>query len=499
MVTNARYQQAILLAALLGAGCAPALEPAGSPVPLAAGVAEPVALPVADDSAADQAALEALAALEYGSLDRRADHLRGQLPAGASAYERATMASRGGAASVAGPSYDIDIESFAHHRRVQYYVDFFLGPARDRFAIWLGRMGRYEGMIREALRSRGVPEDLVYLALIESGFSNSAVSRSRAVGMWQFIGSTARKYGLRLDTWVDERRDPFRASDAAARHLWDLNEQFGSWYLAAAAYNAGAGRVSRSIRRLQGRSHSSTLSDTTFFALYDRHYLRRETRDYVPKLIAAALIAKHPDRYGFHHLGTLEPLVFDEVTVTETTSLDVMAELADTTARALAELNPQFYRGVTPPGQTVVVRVPRSTGRTVLARWADLSPGERVSFIDHRVRRGETLAIIGRRYGVSVRLVIAANPGVKPRRLRIGQRLVIPLSARARQDAAAGRAPAPPRATAPASRYHTVRRGESLWSISQLYGARISDLRRWNTLPTDEVLRVGRRLRVSRS
>ena len=146
---------------------------------------------------------------------------------------------------------------------------------------------------------RTFPGDLVYLALIESGFSNTATSRAKAVGMWQFMKGTAKLYGLRVDSWVDERRDPYRATDAAARHLRDLNRRFGSLYLAAAAYNAGSGKVSRGLIRLPDDDSDSPNSDAAFFRLYDTKLLRRETKDYVPKLIAAALIAKQPKRYGF--------------------------------------------------------------------------------------------------------------------------------------------------------------------------------------------------------
>ena len=147
-------------------------------------------------------------------------------------------------------------------------------------------------MITAALQRYGLPQELLYLALIESGYSNTAVSRSYAVGMWQFVRSTGRGYDLRITSWVDERRDPFKATDAAARHLVDLQEEFGAWYLAAAAYNAGAGSVSRGIRRLPDQD----VSDEMFFALSDRRYLRRETRDYVPKLIAATMVAQDPER-----------------------------------------------------------------------------------------------------------------------------------------------------------------------------------------------------------
>src|SRR5207302_3082354 len=232
--------------------------------------------------------------------------------------------------------FDIDVSNFAGNRRVLEYLEFFQLDARDRFEIWLSRLGRYEGMIRERLRARGLPEDLVYLTLIESGLSNTAVSRARAVGMWQFIAGTARLYGLTVDPWVDERRDPYRATGAAVSYLSDLVQRLGSVYLAAAAYNAGAGRIERGVARLPGEL--DTLTDHTFVQLADRRYLRRETRDYVPKLIAAALIAKQPDRYGFPEIERLPPLVYDEITIPDDPECDVIARLADISDDAIIVL-----------------------------------------------------------------------------------------------------------------------------------------------------------------
>jgi membrane-bound lytic murein transglycosylase D len=446
------------------------------------------------DSADDRKVLEALADLEFRGREaapRRAPVTTGDV---SSESDRMFGNSRGGAAGSAAPTYDINVTAFANHTRVQYYVDFFLGEARDRFAIWLTRLPRYEGMIRERLRRAGVPEDLVYLALIESGYSNTAVSRARATGMWQFMASTGRRYGLSQDAWLDERRDPFRATEAAARHLADLNEQFGSWYLAAAAYNAGPGRVERGLRQLP---NGDDPSDATFFELSSsRRLLRPETRDYVPKLIAAALIAKNPTRYGFDVVETLPPLTFDEVRISDATGLDVLARLADTTTRALAELNPQFIRGVTPPKREVMVRVPSGKGPEVSRRWAELPAAERVSFVEHRVRRGETLSGIAQRYRIPMSLLQAANPRVRPTRLQVGQRLTIPLSAAAQRDARGRRAPAAAAPVAGGATFHTVRAGDSLWVISRRYGVPVADLRSWNGL-SDDMLRIGRRLRVA--
>jgi peptidoglycan lytic transglycosylase D len=395
-------------------------------------------------------------------------------------------------------TFDIDVETFSGRRRVLEYMEFFQTDARDRFAIWLSRLGRYEGMIRERLRVRGLPEDLVYLTLIESGLSNTAVSRARAVGMWQFMSGTGKLYGLTIDPWVDERRDPYRATDAAASLLSDLVNRLGSVYLAAAAYNAGAGRVQRGINRLPGESDTAT--DETFFLLADRRYLRRETRDYVPKLIAAALIAKQPERYGFTEIKPLAPFVFDEVVVPDMTGLDVIARLADTTVAALVEINPHLIRGVTPPGREMVIRVPQGRGGRVANRYAELPPNQRVTVVVHDVSRGETLSQIARRYRVSVDAIRTANRGVHPSRLRVGQRLVIPLSGRL-AVAAAWRAPTEEptvRATRTRPSSHRVQWGETLSSISRKYGVSLRALLDENDLTLNSVIKGGQLLELPR-
>jgi membrane-bound lytic murein transglycosylase D len=393
------------------------------------------------------------------------------------------------------PTFDIDVTSYAANRRVLQYLEFFQVDARDRFAIWLSRLSRYEGMIRERLRSKGLPEDLIYLTLIESGLSNSAVSRARAVGMWQFVAGTARMYGLAVDPWVDERRDPFKATDAAVNYLSDLVQRLGSVYLAAAAYNAGEGRIHRGVRRLPGETDS--LTDETFFQLADRRYLRRETRDYVPKLIAAALVAKQPARYGFTDIPHLAPLAFDEIRVPDATGLDVLAQLADTSTAALLELNPQFVRGVTPPGREVTVRVPRGRGTLTAERFDTLPVTARITFVDHYVARGQTLSEIAHQYRVSVTMIQGANPWLKPRALRVGQRLIIPMSGRVVPMAARSlpvETVTPSRGVPGSS--HRVRAGETASQISRRYGVGLRTLLDYNGLDMDSVIRPGQRLRI---
>jgi membrane-bound lytic murein transglycosylase D len=509
----AQIRLAALAAVVLAAACGGARSAAShAPAPLAADSAaaassgaesiEVVVARAAQDSAADQKVLDSLHGpppvadtlqtrpttppVKGEEVEREAVRLFG--PEGRTAI---------GAAAPVEPTFDIDVSSFATNRRVLEYLEFFQVDARDRFEIWLSRLGRYQGMIRERLRAKGLPEDLLFLTLIESGLSNTAVSRAKAVGMWQFMASTARLYGLTVDPWVDERRDPFKATEAAVNYLADLRQRLGSVYLAAAAYNAGVGRIERGIDRLPGESDS--VDDHTFFQLSDRRYLRRETRDYVPKLIAASLIAKQPDRYGFS-VEPLPPLTFDEITVPDATGLDVVARLADTSVAALLELNPQFVRGVTPPGRSVVVRVPRGHGTLVAERYDSLPVTDRITFVDHYVARGQTLSEIAKRYHVNVSLIESANPRLRAHALRVGQRIIIPMSGRV-VPASAWSVPPEPRyrrvsSTAASAGRHRVRSGETASAIARRYGVSLTALLNYNGLTMGSLLRAGDILKI---
>src|SRR5881296_1910650 len=453
---------------------------------------------VAQDSAADQQVLDSL------HRPPRADTLRAHRDSAPPAVKREEVEREAerlfgaegkaviGVAPSPEPTFDIDVSSFATKRRVLEYLEFFQVDSRDRFEIWLGRLGRYEGMIRERLRAKGLPEDLLYLTLIESGLSNTAVSRAKAVGMWQFMASTARLYGLTVDPWVDERRDPFKATEAAVNYLADLRERLGSVYLAAAAYNAGVGRIERGIDRLPGEVDS--VDDRTFFQLVNHRYLRRETRDYVPKLIAASLIAKRPEQYGFE-AQPLPPLVFDEITIPDATGLDVIARLADTTVAAVLDLNPQFVRGITPPARSVVVRVPRGRGTLVAERFDSLPVTERITFVDHYVARGQTLSDIAKRYHVSVAMIEGANPRLHAHALRVGQRVIIPMSGRV-VPLSAWSVPPEPRyrrvsRTDASTGSHRVRAGETATVIARRYGVSLTALLNYNGLTLGSVIRPG--------
>ncbi|HJR16611.1 MAG TPA: LysM peptidoglycan-binding domain-containing protein, partial [Gemmatimonadales bacterium] len=443
-------------------------------------------LQVAADSLADEEVLEELAEAHLKtdeSEETDGDEQPERIPGGAEALADAV-------------TWDIDVETFNNHARVQYYLDFFQGRGRERMAIWLNRLPRYEAMIRERLQRDSLPGDLVYLALIESGFSNTATSRAKAVGMWQFMKATGKGYGLRVDSWVDERRDPYRATDAAAKHLRDLNRRFNSLYLAAAAYNAGSGKVSRGLGRLPEEESDVMYSDAAFFRLYDTKLLKRETKDYVPKLIAAALIAKQPERYGFK-IGKAEPMVYDSIIVPDMTGLDVLARLADTTVAAIRELNPQYLRLATPPGRSSLVRLPAGHGPMTVAAYAVLPPRQRVTFVEHFVVRGETLSGIALRYRVSQSLLMASNPKAKSRRLRIGQRIVVPTGG-VPSTKVARRMAEPVVAAGTTSRtFHRVQRGETVSELADEYGVTERELLAWNGLDSRGRIRAGQRIRVS--
>ncbi len=432
-------------------------------------------LKVASDSAADAEMLERLDAARPAVRDEASD---------------------AGKVIASAVTWDIDVASFNSHDRVQYYLDLFQGQARERMGIWLNRMPRYEPMIRQRLQAQGLPGDLVYLALIESGFSNVATSSARAVGMWQFMRATGRGYGLRVDGWVDERRDPFKATIAATHFLHDLRERFGSPYLAAAAYNAGAGKVGRGLTRMgdDEEDDEAGYSDSTFFRLYDTDFIRRETKDYVPKLIAAALIAKEPERYGFHITDTAS-IDVDSVVVPDLTGLDVIARLADTTVAAIAELNPQYLRLATPPHTVSVVRLPAGRGAATRAAYAALPAANRVSFREHVAVRGQTSAAIAARYGISVSALTEANPALRSRAPRAGQRLIVPLGG-AMSVVVARRIAAPERSER-SSQFHKVRRGETLRRVAARFDVSERQLRAWNHIRIGARLRAGQRLRVA--
>ncbi len=396
------------------------------------------------------------------------------------------------------PTWDIDVASYETHAKVERYVRLFSGPARERIAKQLEAGSRYEAMIRTKFRQGGLPEDMYYLALVESGYNPHAYSKAAAVGMWQFMVSTGRGMGLRVDWWVDERRDPVRSTSAAVRFLRGLRSQFGSLYLAAAAYNGGPGRVARGLSRydLDGAT-----GDDRYFALAEKGYLRRETREYVPQLIAAALIAKDPARYGMK-IFALPPFEYDSVRVGPQTPLAAVALATGTSLADIKDLNPHVLRGMTPPGKQFQLRVPVGTAVDFDSAFAALDESHRVAVKRVVVKKGESLTTIARRAGIRVKDLDPYNPWLarsRTKKASPGQVLLVPTPATA---AAARSVPDPTRERHPRAsgraRIHTVRQGENLSTIADRYGTSTSTLMRLNRLKRPvifpgQTLVVGRR------
>jgi membrane-bound lytic murein transglycosylase D len=310
--------------------------------------------------------------------------------------------------------------------RVEVWLNYFQGKGRSVFLKWLVRSKSYENLVIPLLRQEGLPPELFFMAMIESGFNNRAYSPASATGTWQFMKATARHYGLRINYWVDERRDPVKSTLAAARFLKDLYSRFGDWYLAMAAYNAGPGKVNRAIRRT-GRHD--------FWAIAKTRYLRSETKHYVPKMLAALIIASNPERFGFH-------VVPDAWDITPLHSVKVTRphRIRDISARLgvdydlLRRWNPELLRGVTPPnhrlgGEPYPLRLPKIYAEQFSAIEPSLDQLEIKDVKMYRIRRGDTLSEIARRHNISLRKLRRMNPHIHPRRLRPGKRIAIPIPA----------------------------------------------------------------------
>ncbi|MEX2527532.1 MAG: LysM peptidoglycan-binding domain-containing protein [Gemmatimonadota bacterium] len=401
--------------------------------------------------------------------------------------------------------------------RVAYWTAFWQTRGRGSFTRYLERMGRYNHLVDLHIQERGLPPSLRYLPIVESGYNTGAVSQVGATGLWQFMGPTARGMGLTVDGILDERRDPLASTAAALDYLAELHERFGSWFLALSAYNAGPGRVGGILSRSVPAVASGLLDgDSLFVAHRDRFPL--ETRDFVPRLLAAARIARDPEGHGFIGVEPLPPLHFDDVEVPDAVSLDVVARAALADAVVIQGLNPHLVRGFTPVGVPTRIRVPEGEGAAFLTRLLEIPRNEWVTFVEHRVARGETLSHIASRYGVPLADLQGANGGLDPRRLQIGQRLVVPVGGRgrggSRVQVASALGPAAGAgsrvgsgASAPAGGgaqrggtttpiQHRVRSGESLWAIARGYGVTVEQLRAWNGLRSGSVLAVGRVLEV---
>jgi membrane-bound lytic murein transglycosylase D len=304
--------------------------------------------------------------------------------------------------------------------RVEQFIQYFQTNIRQKFVTWLARSEKYIPFMKNLLKEHGLPEDLVYMALIESGFNPYAYSRAKAVGPWQFMSLTGKRYGLRSNWWVDERRDPEKSTIAAAKYLKDLYEMFECWYLAAAGYNAGEYKIIKAIKRYRTED---------FWKLTKQRYLKRETKDYVPLMIAAALVAKDPEKYGFTDVEYQEPLQYEKVRVPELTDLSHIAKACETSLEEIKDLNPELRRGVTPPNETEYeIKIPFGKKDLFLENFEALQPLEKFQFKTHLVKKGETLKGVARAYRVDLEPLLQINHLNNRSRISKGMALLIPIS-----------------------------------------------------------------------
>ncbi|MEW6002500.1 MAG: lytic transglycosylase domain-containing protein [Nitrospirota bacterium] len=301
---------------------------------------------------------------------------------------------------------------------VSKYITFFTHKIKEKFSRWLSRSGKYLELMQEILKEKEIPEEIVFLPLIESGFNPYAYSPARAAGYWQFVSSTARRYGLEINWWRDERRDPVKSTVAAANYLKDLYEMFGSWNLAMAAYNAGEGRILNALKK--------TNTDN-YWSLLDTAYIKPETKDYVPKFIAASMIANSPKDFGFEDLEYHSPLDYDEIRIDSPVDLEIIADCAGTTVEVIKELNPELKRWCTPPDVSEYnLRIPAGTKDVFLKNLSQIPEIKRFSIDLYKAKKKDTLKKISKKTGVPLQVILDLNSFEKIIPLKAGMKIYLP-------------------------------------------------------------------------
>ncbi len=390
-------------------------------------------------------------------------------------------------------------------RPIEKFIRYFQTGGRKKFELYLSRSGKYVGMMQKILVRYGLPEDLVYVALIESGFSTKAYSVAKAAGPWQFISETGRRYGLRIDWWADERRDAEKSTHAAASYLRDLYGMFESWPLATAAYNAGEGKIQRAVTRYKSDDFSELI----------RHgYLKQETKDYVPKMLAALTIAKDPDKYGFGDVAYEAPLDLRTVSVPGGTDLAAVARLLEVPVETIRDWNPELRRFCTPPNrERYDLRLSVDAARLAEERMEEIRIQAKITFLQHNVRKGETLQALADRYKTTVPVLKELN-GLKRDSLGRTARLVIPVTGLMEAEAVPGTEVSPDQLTMAHMRVEegsrkarirggrrpepgdavTVRKGDTLARLAKRHGVRVKELASANGLNPASKLKVGAHL-----
>ena len=387
-------------------------------------------------------------------------------------------------------------------RPIDKFILYFQTKGRKRFELYLSRSGKYVGMMQKILARYGLPEDLVYVALIESGFSPKAYSVAKAAGPWQFMSATGRRYGLRIDWWSDERRDAEKSTHAAASYLRDLYGMFESWPLATAAYNAGEGKIQKAVTRYKSDDFSELI----------RHgYLKQETKDYVPKMLAALTIAKDPDKYGFGDVAYEAPLDLRSVSVPGGTDLGAVARLLDVPVESIRDWNPELRRFCTPPNREGYdLRLSVDAALLAEERMEEIRTQAKVTFLQHNVRKGETLQGLADRYQTTVPALKELN-GLTRDSLRRTARLVIPVTGLMETEAVPGTEVSPDQLTMAHMRVEegsrrarireprrpgpgdaiTVRRGDTMARLAKRHRVRVKELASANGLKPTSKLKAG--------
>jgi membrane-bound lytic murein transglycosylase D len=387
---------------------------------------------------------------------------------------------------------------------VEMWMRFFTERGREHFTIYLERMGAMIPLMIPQLREAGMPEDLIYLSMIESGFSMQAKSHAGAVGPWQFIKSTGRIYDMRIDSFLDERRDPRHATQAAIRYLRNLYEEFGDWHLAAAAYNSGEVRIRNAIQRLGTRDFWKIARD--------RKALRRETRDYVPKMIAAAILGKNAELFGFTPPSP-DPKWMNtvEVRIPGPEDLRTIARAGNVDAALLRELNPELSHPCTPPVRSYMLRVPSESQSAIQSAIANNEFGKFENFRRHTIKKGDSLSRLARRYGVEKDTILSLNNYKSIQDMRLGHELILPgtklsgffekepriLASRStKQRRFRSRRQVASTISDSGAVIYTVKQGDTLYDISRKYAVSVNEIKDWNAISRSKNLQPGRRLKL---
>jgi len=393
------------------------------------------------------------------------------------------------------PDVDLPLSDIplALNSKVEYFLYYFQTSGRPSFSRWLSRSSRYLPMMKEILKREGMPEDLVYVAMIESGFQMHARSWANAVGPWQFISDTGRRYALRIDQWVDERKDPVKATTAAALYLKELYGMFkGDWYLAAAGYNAGENKILRAI---------SMYNTSDFWEISRGSYLKRETKEYVPKLLAAAIIAKDPARYGFSDIAYLPAIEFETVKIPSRTDLELVAKLSGTTYETIRELNPDLRHWCTPPNYPdYELKLPKGTRVQFDLEYSKVPEDkrftEKVLYTNYHPRKKDSLKSVARRFGTSTEALSELN-GISKNSRIAGRTLVVPVKQTVdfSHEGHTARAAAKKGSFA---KYYTVKKGDTLDALAKRFNVSARLISSWNNLKNKVALKPGRRIIIAK-